>query len=58
MIPNAQLFLTDWFERYADRYRDVGGVLPAVLELKYAQSQRVAENARLIAQRLDRPSGD
>lgn len=53
MTENSQLFLTDWFERYVDRYRNPGGLLPFALELKYTHSRRVAENAWLIAQGLD-----
>lgn len=50
MTENAQLFLADWFERYVNRYRDACGALPFALELKYAHSLRVAENARLITE--------
>lgn len=52
MTVNSRILLTDWFERYVDRYRDSGGLLPFALELKYTHSRRVAENARLIAQEL------
>jgi hypothetical protein len=34
------------------RYRDANGLLPPALELKYLHSQRVAENAYVIAQKL------
>ena len=46
------MLLTDWFDRHVNRYRNGEGTLPAALELKYLHSQRVAENARLIAQGL------
>jgi len=58
MTENSQLFLTDWFECYVNLYRDVNGVLPAALELKYAHSRRVAENARLIARGIGLAPGD
>ena len=55
---NAQLFLTDWFEKYVTRYRDVFGLLPFALELKYTHSLRVAQNAGLIAKGLALAPGD
>ena len=53
MTENSRLILVERFERYVDRYRGPGGLLPAALELKYAHSRRVAENARTIAEGLD-----
>jgi hypothetical protein len=50
MTLNAQKFLTEWFDRYVNRYRDRKGLLPFALELKYRHSLRVAENARLITE--------
>ncbi|MFO7568487.1 MAG: HD domain-containing protein [Smithellaceae bacterium] len=49
MTQDIRLFLIHWFDQYVNRYRGEGGILPATLELKYAHSLRVAENARLIA---------
>lgn len=53
MTDDSRTLLIDWFDRYVNRYRDKKGNLPAALELKYRHSQRVAENARLIAQGLN-----
>jgi hypothetical protein len=53
MTDDSRTLLIDWFDRYVNRYRDKKGNLPDALELKYRHSQRVSENARLIAQGLN-----
>ncbi len=53
MTETSRIVLVQWFEQYVNRYRNSDGLLPAPLELKYAHSQRVAENARLIASELE-----
>lgn len=53
MTSEGQQFLTQWFDRHVNAYRDADGALPAALELKYTHSQRVAKDARLIAEGLD-----
>jgi hypothetical protein len=52
MTRDARLFLINWFDKYVNRYRNANRALPAALELKYAHSLRVADNARLIAVEL------
>ncbi|MBN1365040.1 MAG: HD domain-containing protein [Syntrophaceae bacterium] len=53
MTKQEQNSLKKWFEQYIKRFRDDNRILPTALDLKYRHSQRVAENARLIAQKLE-----
>lgn len=52
MSHSLPLSLAGWFTDYVNRYRAADGALPAPLELKYAHSRRVAQNAGLIARGL------
>ncbi len=52
MPHSLPLSLAGWFTDYVNRYRAADGALPAPLELKYAHSRRVAQNAGLIARGL------
>lgn len=49
MTQDVRLFLINWFDQYVNRYRNASRALPAALELKYAHSLRVSDNAHLIA---------
>jgi hypothetical protein len=57
-MTNLQLdSIGDWFKGYVDRYYSADGTLPAPLQLKVEHSEKVALNARQLAEDLGWDSG-